>query len=217
MIADTRPSRVRREHLQYSNVMVAPAQRTTEAEYLRLAAQSDVKLEYVGGVVIAMAGASPRHNLVAMNLGGALRGLLAETRCLVLGSDQRVRVAPTGAYVYPDITLVCAEPQWTDDAPPSLMNPLVLVEVLSPTTEDHDRGVKLAHYRRMASVREIVLVDVNERRLELYRRLDNGQWLLTDVVSGELELTSIDRRLALAEIYAKVDALPLDPQVVSGT
>jgi Uma2 family endonuclease len=186
------------------------AQRISEGEYLRLAACSEVKLEYIGGLVIAMAGASPRHNLVAMNLGGALRGLVADTQSIVFGGNQRVRVASTGAYVYPDVTLVRSTPQWADEDRASLVDPLLIIEVLSPTTEARDRGTKLAHYRTMPSVQEIVLVSSNQQALELYRRLESGRWLLRDVVTGELDLASIDRRVPLAEIYAKLDTLPLD-------
>jgi Uma2 family endonuclease len=191
--------------------MGAPATRVDEQEYLRLSAASETKLEYVGGYVIAMAGASPRHNLVAANLLGALTRELATRSCLAFGSDQRVRVDATGAYVYPDLSVVCDGPRFTSDVPASLTNPGLVIEVLSPSTEEYDRGVKLAHYRRLASVREIALVSANERRVELYRRLESGQWLITDVVDGSLELESIGVRLDLGEVYAKVELLPLDP------
>ena len=96
-----------------------------------------------------------------------------------------------------------------------LADPVLVVEVLSPSTEEHDRGVKLAHYRRLGSIREVALVSVNEQRVELYRRLDGGQWLITDVERGAVELDSIGGVLTLAEIYAKVDALPLDTPTTS--
>ncbi len=193
--------------------MGEPADHVDEQGYLRLSAASEIKLEYVGGQVMAMAGASPRHNLVAMNLGVALGRMLAARPCLVFGSDQRLRVDPTGAYVYPDVVVVCEAPRFTADTPASLTNPGLVIEVLSPSTEEHDRGVKLAHYRRLASVREVALVSVNERRVELYRRLDSGQWLITDLVEGDVDLDSVGGRLSLAEIYAKVETLPLDPRL----
>lgn len=197
--------------------MGEPASHVDEQGYLQLAAASEVKLEYVGGQVLAMAGASPRHNLIAMNIGAALARELGARGCLVFGSDQRVKVDATGAYVYPDLSVVCATPELTKDAPASLCNPALVVEVLSPSTEEHDRGVKLAHYRRLASVQEIALVSVNERRIELYRRLESGQWLITDVVDAELELGSVAARLSVRDVYANTDVLPLDPvRVPSG-
>lgn len=191
--------------------MGAPATRVDEQEYLRLSAASETKLEYVGGYVLAMAGASPRHNLIAINVAAALGRVLATRPYLVFGTDQRVRVDETGAYVYPDASVVCDTPRFTNDAPASLLNPGLVIEVLSPSTEEYDRGVKLAHYRRLASVREVALVAVNERRVELYRRLESGQWLITDVVEGALVLESIGAQLDLAEVYAKVELLAPDP------
>lgn len=129
--------------------MAERARQTTEPDYLALDAASEEKLEYYGGVVVAMAGASPRHNVLTANIIGALRALLSGTPCLVLASDQRVRIASTGAYVYPDATVVRAEPRFIGPRPASLENPLFVVEVLSPSTKDHDHGVKLAHYRRL--------------------------------------------------------------------
>ncbi|HJL14877.1 MAG TPA: Uma2 family endonuclease [Sandaracinaceae bacterium LLY-WYZ-13_1] len=128
-----------------------------------------------------------------------------------MSSDQRVRVAETRAYVYPDVSVVCDDPRFADDRPPSLENPRLLVEVLSPTTEDVDRGAKLAHYRRMPSVAEVLLVDSRERRAELYRRLENGPWLIHDVLDGDLELASVGVTLSLDAIYAKTEGLPVEP------
>lgn len=190
--------------------MGQPAQRFTVGEYLALEAASDTKHEYLNGVIVAMAGASLRHNLIALNVAAVLRSALERSPCRVLGSDQRVQIETTGAYVYPDVSVVCSEPRFGADRPASLLNPVLVVEVLSPSTEDHDRGAKLAHYRRLASVREVLLVEPNERRAELYRRLDGGRWLITDVVEGAVELESVEARLTLDEVYAKVEGLPLD-------
>lgn len=190
--------------------MVHPARRASIDEYLALEASSDAKHEYLNGEIIAMAGVSPRHSVITSNVTGLLRNALERSPCRVLGSDQRVRVESTGAYVYPDVSVVCAEPRFAADRPASLLDPILVVEVLSPMTEDHDRGAKLAHYRRLASVREVLLIEPSERRAELYRRLDNGQWLIIDVVDGAVELESVEARLALDEIYAKTDDLPID-------
>jgi Uma2 family endonuclease len=112
--------------------------------------------------------------------------------------------------VYPDLSVVCSEPRFGAQRPASLLNPALIVEVLSRSTEDHDRGAKLAHYRRMESVREVLLVEPNERRVEVYRRLDDGRWLITDVVAGSVSLESVEAELPLDEVYAKTEGLPLD-------
>jgi len=181
------------------------------ADYLAAELASETKHEYFDGLVVAMAGASPRHNMIVSNLVRQLSALLDAGPGRVFGSDQRVRIEVTRSYVYPDVTIACGDLDFTNERPASLRNPTLLVEVLSPTTEDHDRGAKLAHYRRMVSVREVVLLAANEQRAELYRRQADGTWLIVDVVSGELVLESVGVRVELAACYAKTDGLPLDP------
>ncbi|MDQ3033479.1 MAG: Uma2 family endonuclease [Myxococcota bacterium] len=190
--------------------MANPARRASVDEYLAIEASSDAKHEYLNGEIVAMAGASPRHNVIASNVTGVLRNALERSPYRVLGSDQRVRIESTGAYVYPDVSVVCSEPRFGVDRPVSLLNPSLVIEVLSPSTEDHDRGAKLAHYRRLASIQEVLLIEPNERRAELYSRLENGTWLITDVVAGAVELESVGAQLALDEIYSKTEGLPLD-------
>lgn len=187
-----------------------PATKTSVEDYLALDLASEGKLEYLNGVVVAMAGASPRHNQIAANVLMRLGIALEGSPCRALGSDQRVRISPTGAYLYPDVTVTCAEPRFADDRPASLLNPRLVVEVLSSSTIDHDRGAKLAHYRRLESVHEVVLIEQNERRAEIYRRLEDGRWLIIDVLDGELELASVEARLTLDQIYAQLDGLPID-------
>jgi Uma2 family endonuclease len=190
--------------------MGEPAPRISVEEYLALDAASDLKHEYLNGAVVAMAGASPRHNQVASNVFRHLGNALETGPCRIWSADQRVRVSATGAYTYPDLVVVCAEPRFADDHPASLLNPRLLVEVLSPSTRDYDRSAKLAHYRQLPSVREVLLVEANEPRAELYGRLDDGRWLITDYVKDEIELTSVDARLTFAAIYAKTDGLPAE-------
>ncbi len=187
------------------------APKTSVPDYLAAEREGDTKHEYFDGVVVAMAGASPRHNQVTSNLMRQLSELLDAGPCRVFGSDQRVHVETTRSYVYPDVSVGCGQLDFTDERPASLRNPTVLVEVLSPTTEDHDRGAKLAHYRRMASVREVLLLQSNEVRAEVYRRQSDGTWLIVDILAGDVALESLDVRLALAACYAKTDGLPPDP------
>ncbi|MSP63985.1 MAG: Uma2 family endonuclease [Myxococcales bacterium] len=180
----------------------------TEDEYLDRERKSETKHEYVNGEVIAMAGASRKHNLIAMNIAGALRELLRGKPCLVFPSDQRVSVRKTKLYTYPDITVVCGPTEGHPRDRETIVNPLVLIEVLSDSTEAYDRGAKSAHYRKLPSLKEYVLVAQNERRVEHYRRSEGGEWVLTEREGeGLIPMPALGVELSLAEIYAKVELL----------
>jgi Uma2 family endonuclease len=183
--------------------------RVTVDEYLVRERASETKHELVNGVVVAMAGASPRHVLIATNVTIALGRLLGSRPCLVLGSDQRVAVEATGLYTYPDATVVCERPRFDPKDATTLVNPLVIVEVLSDSTEAYDRGAKFAHYRSVPSLAEYVLVAQNERRVEHYRRLEGGQWLLTayEGDDAKVALPALSVELAIREIYSKIELL----------
>lgn len=185
----------------------ARQRRCTEAEYLESERRSPVRHEYLRGAVYAMAGATAVHNLIASNVLRALGGALEDRPCVALGSDQRIHVEATGLYTYPDVTVVCGPPRFHAADPLSITNPALLVEVLSATTEDYDRGAKFAHYRTIPSLGEVLLVAQDERRFDHYRRLDTGQWLLTELREGEVELQSLGVTLDLAAAYAKVELL----------
>lgn len=191
--------------------MLEPAQRITmtEDEYLAHERQSPTKNELIDGVVVAMAGGSPRHNGLAINLGTALRTRL-RGRCHVLSSDQRVHVESTGLYTYPDVVVVCGAPRFHPRDKDTLLNPTLLVEVLSPSTEAYDRGAKAAHYRSVSSLSEYVLVYQDEPHVEHYRRIETGQWLLTDFGGhgATLRLLEPAIEIPLAEIYADLEAFP---------
>jgi Uma2 family endonuclease len=183
-------------------------QRFTAAEYLALEAASPTKHEFVNGTISAMAGAQPPHNVLAMNVGAALVALLrAGKDCVVMTSHQRVHVPATGLYTYPDVIVASGQRLYKDDNPPSLLNPTVLVEVTSDTTEDYDRGSKFLHYQSLESLREYVIVSHRERRLDRHRRLDSGEWLATAYTGDDarIELSSLGRAIQLAEVYEKVD------------
>jgi Uma2 family endonuclease len=172
------------------------------ADYLALEVRSLVKHEYLEGEVWAMAGASPDHAAIAINVAVLLSAALRDKPCRVYGSDLRVRVEATGLATYPDLTVVCgsfeADPE--DAGGNTGINPTLLVEVLSPSTQDYDRGEKLEHYKRISSLREIVLVAHDERRLELWSRTDAG-WTLDVVREGSLRLRSLACSIELAEVY----------------
>ena len=179
----------------------------TESEYLALEAASQTKHEFVNGAIVAMAGGKPPHNVLAMNVGAALVSLLRGKDCIVMTSDQRVHVPATGMYTYPDVTVACGQRLYKKDNPPSLSNPILLVEVTSDTTEDFDRGSKFLHYQSLESLREYLVISHRERRVDRHRRLDSGEWLATAYMEGDaqVELSSLGGAIRLADIYDKVD------------
>ena len=127
--------------------------------------------------------------------------------CEVYPSDMRVRVSPTGLYTYPDVTVVCEEAQFDDENADTLLNPTVIVEVLSPSTAGYDRGGKFEQYRKLESVQEYVVIAQDRVHVEQHARQAEGQWLLseTDSVDDVITLPSIGCRLAVADLYEKVE------------
>ena len=180
----------------------------SEDEYLAFERDSETKHELVNGVINAMAGATYRHNLIASNVLLVLGTLLRGKGCRAVGSDQRVHVPATGLYTYPDITVVCGPPEFHAKDQDTLINPRVIVEVLSSSTEAYDRGAKFAHYRSLPSFVEYVLVAQDEPRVEHFRRIETGQWLLT-VYAAENErvaLPALGCEMPLGELYDGVEA-----------
>jgi Uma2 family endonuclease len=183
----------------------ARTSRHTPAEYLARERPSATRHEYLDGFLFEMTGASRAHNLITGNLNGEIRAQLRDRPCEVYASDMRVCVEPTGLYTYPDVVVVCGEPRFQDGELDTLLNPTVLVEVLSPSTEAYDRGKKFGHYRRLASVREYVLVAQERVLVERFTR-QGQEWLLAEMNRPEdvLRLASIGCEVPLREIYAKV-------------
>ena len=153
-----------------------------------------------------MSGGSRAHSLIAANVNGTLWPQLSGKPCEIHTSDMRARMDEAGAYAYPDVSIVCGEPEFADDETDTLLNPTVIVEVLSPGTEAWDRGGKFERYQQMASLQEYVLIAQDRPRVERYARRGDGQWLLTVVtgLEGALSLPSIECELALADVYRKV-------------
>jgi Uma2 family endonuclease len=173
------------------------------AEYLAAEAVSDVRHEFLNGEVWAMAGGTPEHAALAAAMIGELQTKLRGKPCRTYSSDLRIRVAETGLSTYPDVAVVCGELVTAADDPHAAVNPVVLVEVLSETTEGYDRGAKAAHYRRIPSLREYVLVSQVEPRIEVQRRSDSGRWEILDARPGEsIELASLGISLDVAAVYA---------------
>jgi Uma2 family endonuclease len=178
------------------------------SEYLALEASSRAKHEYVNGEVFAMAGGTIEHGALTVAVGAALSNALRERPCRVLSSDVRVRVKATGIATYPDVSVVCAKVEVDSDDEHGVLNPSLIVEVLSDSSEAYDRGAKAAHYRRIPSLREYVLVSQREPLIEVYRRNERGNWeLVAEARQGEqAELTSCGEPISL-----DVDAIYRDP------
>ncbi|HEV7503304.1 MAG TPA: Uma2 family endonuclease [Thermoanaerobaculia bacterium] len=179
----------------------------TATEYLAIERQADTRSEYLDGEMFAMAGTSLAHSTIAGNLIGELRQQVKKQPCRVCPSDLRVHIPTTGLYTYPDVVVVCGEPKLEDDQFDTLLNPTLIIEVLSPNTEAYDRGKKFEHYRSIDSLAEYLLVSQTEPRIEQYLRQDGGRWLFTAVAGLEsrITLSSIQCELSLAEVYDKVD------------
>jgi Uma2 family endonuclease len=183
-----------------------PKQRITPADYLEAERRAEYKSEYYDGEVFAMSGASEPHNLMVANLIVALGSQLRGGPCRVYPSDMRVKVHASGLYTYPDVAVVCGKSQLEDDHFDTLLNPTLLIEVLSPSTESWDRGMKAEHYRRLESLGELLLVAQDEPRVERCRRQGEREWLLT-VFCGldeSVELAAVGCTLALRDVYAGV-------------
>lgn len=184
-----------------------PRSRLTPEEYLARERRAETKSEYYQGEVFAMAGARRRHNLIVANTIAALCNALLDRPCEVYPSGMRVLVEPTGLYTYPDVSVVCGSPQFLDDIEDALLNPLVLVEVPSKSSEARDRGRKFAQYRTLESLQDYILISQEEHRIERFSRQQNGLWSLADAggLDATIDIPSLGIVLPLAGIYAKVN------------
>jgi Uma2 family endonuclease len=175
--------------------------RATYAEYVAIANDSAVKYEYVSGEIVAMAGGTVAHARLISRVSSALDRALDGKPCIVLPSDMRVRIRAADRATYPDVFVVCGQPEQDTDDDHAVVNPTVIVEVLSDSSSDSDRTDKFAAYRRIVSLREYVLVAQRERRIEVYRR-DGRRWVLDEYGAGErLLLESMAVELAVDELY----------------
>lgn len=185
----------------------APIQRTylTAEEYLELERGSEMKHELIDGEMVAMTGGSWSHGLIIGNMVVALKTRLRERRCSVIPSDLRVR-SSADVYVYPDVVVACGEPRLEDNQRDTLLNPALIVEVLSPSTESYDRGRKFEHYQMLDSLKEYVLIAQDRPRIEHYLRQDGHVWLYTEVsnLDGSISLPSLGCEVPLSEIYDQV-------------
>jgi Uma2 family endonuclease len=182
----------------------------TPEQYLEIDRKAEFKSEYYLGEMFAMGGARWTHNRLVANLIATLHQQLRSGPCQTLPSDMRVQVESAGMYTYPDVIVVCGEPQFLDENRDTLLNPTLIVEVLSPSSEVYDRGRKFEYYGSLASVSEYLLVSSERVRAELYTRQSDGRWLITAVgrLEDSLDLQSVGAHLALADLYERVDLPP---------
>jgi Uma2 family endonuclease len=177
----------------------------TPEEYLAWERSQQEKHEFHSGEVFDMAGATFEHNQVVANIIAELRAALRKMPCRICASDLRIKVPATGLYTYPDASVVCGRPEFEDDKLDTLLNPLILVEVLSESTEDYDRGTKFTNYRTITSFRDYVLISTDKVLVEYYTRREDDSWILRDFRAGErFKLESVGGELAVDELYLKV-------------
>ena len=181
----------------------------TEDEYLQMERAADHKSEYYAGRMYAMAGASEAHILAVGNTQSLLQQQFRGRPCRVYSTDMRVRVSETGLYTYPDVVAVCGEPAFLDDKRDTILNPNIIVEVLSPSTEQYDRTDKFEHYQSLESIREVLFVSQTRVRVEHYVRQDET-WVLTVYTGPDdvIPLKSVGATLFVRDIYDKIELPP---------
>lgn len=176
----------------------------TEREYLLAEAASETRSEYFRGEAFAISGASQNHNLIVMNLGREISTALKDGPCDAYSNDMRVRI-PTGMYVYPDVVVACS-PEFAADEFFNLLNPRLVIEVLSPSTAECDASTKFRHYRTIPSLKEYVLVDHDQPRVVVYERTDDEQWTFRETIdlAESVRFASLDVSVPMNEIYRRV-------------
>ena len=178
----------------------------TPEDYLAMERSAEYRSEYLNGEIFAMVGASQAHNLIVTNLVAELRQKLKKRPCKVFSNDMRVKVSLTGLYTYPDVVVVCGEDRYDDQQHDTLLNPTLIVEVLSDSTKDYDRGEKFQHYRQLESLQEYILIAQQPCHVEHFRRQADNQWLLSETndQTDTIKLAAIKCELELVEVYHKV-------------
>lgn len=183
-----------------------PKPQLTPQEYLAWERQQATRHEFFDGEIFAMTGASREHNLVCGNAFATLHAQLRGKPCELYNNDMRVKVSETGMYTYPDIAAACADPQFEDADVDTLINPALIIEVLSDSTEQYDRGAKFQHYRTLPSLQDYLLIAQTECQVEHYVREASSRWLMTEYRSldDRIKLASIDCDLLLRDLYERV-------------
>jgi Uma2 family endonuclease len=174
-------------------------------EYLEIERTSEEKHEYYKGELFSMAGGKRVHAVIAGNILTKINNQIENKPCIAFGSDMKVQVKSDGLFTYPDISALCGEEKYLDAKEDTLLNPSLIIEVLSESTENYDRGKMFILYRELESLQEYVLVSSEYKKIEIYRRTANNQWLLSDVKEDEpVVFETIQCSVSLKEIYNKV-------------
>lgn len=182
--------------------------RYTPEEYLALERASKTKHEYLDGEIYVMAGGSPTHNQICFNLAGEIHPQIKGTSCVGYTSDQKIRTDPQDMFSYPDLTVVCGEPAFHDEYQDVILNPTVIIEVLSPRTEVFDRNTKFERYQNIPALTDYILISQNRPCVEHYaRQKGKRKWIFTmeTNLSAEIEIDSIKTKLKLSDIYERVN------------
>ena len=187
-----------------------PVRRFTETEYLELERRAECRNEFFDGEIFNMSGGTPLHSQIATNLAREFGNKLKARPCVPYNSDLRLKVEATGLLTYADLSVVCGPLQFAAGTEDTVVNPTVIVDVLSGSTEAYDRGKKFEHYRQMPSLRQYLLVSQTEPRIEQFIRQESGQWLLRETagVGATLALQSLEIKIFLAEVFAAVEFVP---------
>lgn len=189
--------------------MLNAATTMSRDEYLSRPYSRETRMEWVSGQAYAMSGGTPRHAAVVGNVYAALNTALLGGPCRPTTSDQLVHIEASDTFVYPDVSVLCGEYKASAAHANAMVNPVVVVEVLSPSTRDYDQGAKFGHYRLIDTLKDYVLVDpMTESVIHLSRR--DGGWFRQDVDEGSFSLTGVDVRLSLADLFANLGAFPAD-------
>lgn len=179
----------------------------TPEQYLKQERAAEFRSEYLAGEVFAMSGATRYHGRIVMNAGAEIRDRLKKRTCNVYASDLRVYIPLTGLYTYPDVVVTCGEENYLDGEMDTLLNPVLLIEVLSPSTSNYDRGDKFVHYRSIPSLSEYLTISQDKMMVEHRAKQPNQSWLLIEYSKQDdrIHLESINVDLAMADLYEKVE------------
>jgi Uma2 family endonuclease len=190
-----------------------PKSYLTPEQYLEIERKAEFKSEYYQGEMFAMSGAREPHILIVGNAMGELRQQFRRRPCKAYSNDMRVRVTPTGLYAYPDVVIVCGDPEFVDDTFDTLVNPTVIIEVLSKSTEAYDRSQKFEQYRTLESLKEYMMISSQRVSVERFTRQPDGSWnyIARASLEDSIDLKSVDCHLLLADLYEKVDFSPSEP------
>ena len=180
-----------------------PVSRLTEEQYLEIERAAETKSEFYDGQMFSMAGGSPNHALLGNRIG-ALLDRSVPPGCRVFNSELRIKVPAARLYTYPDCSVICGDLQYADGQPDVILNPLLIVEVLSPSTEGYDRGKKFELSRTVPTFREYLIIHQDRRHVEHYSKQDDGGWLLRDYTeaTGVIAIARLNIQIPLADLYA---------------